>query len=70
MTGYAVIIEGGTDGYSAYVPDLPGCVAAGDSLPEVEQLITEAIELHVDRLTADGEPVPAPSAVAAKVVPA
>jgi len=70
MTGYAVIIEGGADGYSAYVPDLPGCVAAGGSLPEVEQLIIEAIELHVAQLTADGEPVPAPSAVAAKVVPA
>lgn len=70
MTGYGVIIEGGTDGYSAYVPDLPGCVAAGETLASVERLIAEAIEDHVAGLQAAGEPVPPASAVATTVVPA
>lgn len=68
MTGYGVIIEGGADGYSAYVPDLPGCIAAGESLEIVQELIAEAVEAHVASLEAAGEPVPAPSAVAATVV--
>lgn len=68
MTGYAVIIEGEPGSYSAYVPDLPGCVAAGGSPAEVEALISEAIRLHLDSLRAHGEPVPEPSAVAATVV--
>ena len=68
MTGYAVVIEGDEVGYSAYVPDLPGCVAAGASVDEVEVLIREAIGLHVESLQAHGEPVPPPSAVATTVV--
>jgi predicted RNase H-like HicB family nuclease len=60
MTNYLVIIEGAGDSYSAYVPDLPGCVAAGDSVEEVEQLIREAIPLHVESLRAHGESVPPP----------
>jgi predicted RNase H-like HicB family nuclease len=55
-----VIIEGSGDSYSAYVPDLPGCVAAGDSVEEVERLIREAIPLHVESLRAHGESVPPP----------
>lgn len=70
MTGYGVIIEGDAEGYSAYVPDLPGCVAAGDSIETVEELIAQAIEQHVASLVAAGDPVPRPSAVAATVVPA
>lgn len=68
MTGYAVVIEGDQDGYSAYVPDLPGCVAAGATVDEVESLIRAAIELHLDSLRAHGDPVPPPSAVATTVV--
>ena len=68
MTGYAVIIEGEEGSYSAYVPDLPGCVAAGDSIEEVEHLIREAVELHVTSLREHNEPIPPPSAVAATVV--
>ena len=68
MTGYAVVIEGDQDGYSAYVPDLPGCVAAGATIDEVESLIRQAIELHLDSLRAHGDPVPPPSAVATTVV--
>lgn len=55
---YAVVIEQAEGNYSAYVPDLPGCVATGASLAEVEQSIREAIELHVEGLIEDGQPVP------------
>lgn len=55
---YTVVIEKTSSGYSAYVPDLPGCVAAADTQVEVKQLIGEAILLHVDSLRENGEPVP------------
>jgi predicted RNase H-like HicB family nuclease len=58
---YAVVIEKANGNYSAYVPDLPGCVVAGASEGEVESLIREAIEFHVAGLRDDGLPVPAPS---------
>ncbi|HEX8769166.1 MAG TPA: type II toxin-antitoxin system HicB family antitoxin, partial [Acidimicrobiales bacterium] len=61
MNGYAVIIEGEGDSYSAYVPDLPGCVAAGSNVAEVEAMIRDAIRLHVESLRAYGEPVPKPT---------
>ncbi len=57
---YAAIIEKTDNGYSAYVPDLPGCVAAGDTTEEVESLIREAAVLHVDMLRELGDPVPDP----------
>lgn len=58
---YAVVIEKGPTSYGAYVPDLPGCVAAGDSRDEVIELIHEAIELHIGSLKAEGKAVPEPS---------
>jgi predicted RNase H-like HicB family nuclease len=58
---YAVVIEKAEANYSAYVPDLPGCVATGFSLEEVERAIREAIEFHLDGLRSDNLPVPAPS---------
>ena len=58
---YAVVIEKGATSYGAYVPDLPGCVAAGATREEVVKLIQEAIEFHIEGLKAEGEPVPAPS---------
>jgi predicted RNase H-like HicB family nuclease len=58
---YAIVIEQAKNGFSAYVPDLPGCVAAGRSVPEVERLITEAIAFHIEGMRADGEPIPEPS---------
>lgn len=61
---YAIVIEQSETGFGAYVPDLPGCVAAAETLPETEQLIREAIEFHLEGLREDGLPVPAPSAVA------
>jgi predicted RNase H-like HicB family nuclease len=69
VKGYAVIIEGEDESFSAYAPDLPGCIAAGSSPAEVEQLMREAIELHIESLRAHGEPVPRPSAAAATVIP-
>ncbi|MBI4612186.1 MAG: type II toxin-antitoxin system HicB family antitoxin [Planctomycetes bacterium] len=59
---YAVVIEKGPHGYGAYVPDLPGCVAAGDTPEEVERLIREAITFHVEGLREGGFPVPHPTA--------
>jgi predicted RNase H-like HicB family nuclease len=61
MSTYAVVIEGSDGTYSAYVPDLPGCVAAGASVEEVTTLIRGAIELHIESLRAHGEPVPSPT---------
>lgn len=58
---YAVIIEKGETGYGAYVPDLPGCVAAGETVDEVKKLIREAIEFHIEGLKENGEPVPEPA---------
>lgn len=58
---YMVIIEKGEKGYGAYVPDLPGCIAAADTEEEVKQLIKEAIEFHIEGLRGVGEPIPAPS---------
>ena len=62
MTEYVVVIEQDGEAWGAYVPDLPGCVAVGDSRDEVEQLIAEAIPLHIQSLREHGEVVPAPSA--------
>ena len=58
---YAVVIEQGAQSYGAHVPDLPGCIAAGESREEVIQLIREAIEFHIESLRANGEQVPAAS---------
>lgn len=58
---YAVILEKGTDTYGAYVPDLPGCIAVGESREETLTLIREAIEFHLEGLRDDGESLPEPS---------
>jgi predicted RNase H-like HicB family nuclease len=58
---YVVIIEKGEDSYGAYVPDLPGCVAVGDTPEEVKTLIQEAIEFHLEGLQEDGESIPQPN---------
>jgi predicted RNase H-like HicB family nuclease len=58
---YAVVIEKSQGNYSAYVPDLPGCIATGDTLAEVQQSIREAIELHLSGMREDGTPIPPPS---------
>jgi predicted RNase H-like HicB family nuclease len=58
---YAVIIEEGENSFGAYVPDLPGCVAVGQTREEVLKLIEEAIEFHLEGLREDGRPIPEPS---------
>lgn len=58
---YAVVIEEGPTSFGAHVPDLPGCVAAGESREEVIQLIQEAIEFHIEALKASGAEIPAAS---------
>jgi len=58
---YAVVIEKGEKGYGAYVPDLPGCIAAGDTKKEVKKLIHEAIEFHIEGLKENGEQIPQPT---------
>jgi predicted RNase H-like HicB family nuclease len=61
MMRYAIVIENAGPNFSAYVPDLPGCVATGASVEEVEREIREAIELHLEGMREDGNPIPPPS---------
>ena len=58
---YAIVIEKAENKYSAYVPDLPGCVPTGQTKEETEQQIREAIEFHLRGLREDGLPIPEPS---------
>lgn len=55
---YAIVIEKAENNFSAYVPDLPGCVATGVSIEEVEREIRSAIEFHLEGLRQDGSPIP------------
>lgn len=57
---YVVILEEGPKSWGAYVPDLPGCVAAGETREEAMQMIREAIEFHLEGMKEDGEPIPEP----------
>lgn len=61
---FAVVIEKAEGNYSAYVPDLPGCVATGDTVASVEREIRDAIRFHIEGLKEDGLPVPAPTSIA------
>lgn len=61
---YAVVIEKAGENFSAYVPDLPGCVATGATPPEVAAEIRKAIRFHIEGLKADGADVPAPTSIA------
>jgi predicted RNase H-like HicB family nuclease len=64
---YVVIIEQGDTSIGAYVPDLPGCVAVGESREEVLEMIREAIELHIESLRENGEVVPEPHSLVEKI---
>jgi predicted RNase H-like HicB family nuclease len=59
-----MIIEPGDRKYSAYLPDLPGCIATGKTIEEVRQRMREAIELHLEGMRADGLPIPQPTSLA------
>jgi predicted RNase H-like HicB family nuclease len=58
---YAIVIEKSANGFGAYVPDLPGCVALGDTVQETEGLIREAIALHLAAMRKEGQQIPEPS---------
>lgn len=58
---YTIVYETTPTGYSAYVPDLPGCVAAGQTRAETERLIRSAVQAHVSMMRSRGEAIPAPS---------
>lgn len=64
---YAVVIEKGITSYGAYVPDLPGCVAVGETIEEVKVLIAEAIEFHLEGILKDGLPIPQPTSISHNV---
>ena len=61
---YAIVVEEGANSYGAYVPDLPGCVAAAETREEVVHLIREAIQFHLEEMEKDGLPVPEPRSTA------
>jgi predicted RNase H-like HicB family nuclease len=64
---YTIVVERAGGNYSAYAPDLPGVVAAGDTVEETERLMREAIALYVEELRAAGESIPEPTAIARTV---
>jgi predicted RNase H-like HicB family nuclease len=61
---FLIIIEKGQENYGAYSPDIPGCVAVGDTLEETEQNMREAIKLHLQGMIEDHEPIPTPQTTA------
>ncbi len=67
MSRYLVIIEESTTGFSAFLPDLPGCIATGSTREEVEILMREGVEFHLEGLRESGDPVPPPRSTAAYV---
>ncbi|OUL30399.1 HicB family protein [Nostoc sp. T09] len=64
---YAVVIEKAEGNYSAYVPDLPGCITTGETIEEVKQMIAEAIEFHIEGMREQGLPIPKPISIAHEV---
>ena len=68
MKRYLVVFERTASGYSAHVPDLPGCATAGETIGEAEANMREAINEHIDMLRAAGDPIPTPSAHVSFVV--
>ena len=67
MKKYAVVVERGPNNMSAYVPDLPGCITTGKTVEEIAHNIREAIELHLEGMAEDGEPIPEPSTLALEI---
>lgn len=68
MREYVVIYEKAEGNYSAYAPDLPGCIACGDTLVETEQLMKEAIEIYIETLKEEGQPIPEPTTKAHSII--
>ena len=65
---YAALIEKTNSGFSAHIPDLPGCVAAGSTLEETIELMSGALGMHLAGMAADGEPIPEPRTIASYIV--
>ncbi len=63
MKRYAIVIEKATSNYAGYVPDLPGCIATGETVAETEALLRESIDLHLQGLREDGVAIPEPASV-------
>lgn len=61
---YLVIIEKAEHNYSAYIPDLPGCIVTGKTIPEIRESMNKAIKIHIAGMKEDGEPIPEPSSIA------
>jgi predicted RNase H-like HicB family nuclease len=61
MMRYAILIEPGPNNYSAYVPDLPGCITTGRTLEEIKRNMVDAISLHLESMQEDGDPIPQPT---------
>ena len=61
MSRYAVVIEKTATGFSAYVPDLPGCIGTGQTVAEVEKRMRKGIQLHLEAMRDDGDPIPEPT---------
>lgn len=64
---YAMIIERGEKNYSAYLPDLPGCIATGKTVEEVKERMSKAVDLHLRGMREDGLPIPEPTSLAGYV---
>ena len=64
---YAIVMENAQGNFAAYVPDLPGCVATGATIDEIELQIREAIEFHLDGMREDGTPIPQPATQSRRV---
>jgi predicted RNase H-like HicB family nuclease len=63
MNKYAIVIEKAENNYSAYVPDIPGCIAVGATIEEVRQTLMEALASHLELMRRTGEPIPKPSTI-------
>lgn len=68
MHRFLIVVEEAGNNYSSYSPDLPGCVATGDTIEETEKNMHEAIQLHIEGLQEDGLPIPASTSIAEYVV--
>lgn len=67
MKRFTVVVERGPNSYSAYVPDLPACIATGKTIEEIEKNMREAIEFHIEGMIEDGDPIPEPTSHAIEV---
>lgn len=68
MHQFLVLFEKTNTGFCCYAPDMPGCIAAGETMEETEKLMSEAMGLHIKGMLEDGDPIPTPTHVAAKML--